>query len=72
MKRLDMKNIDTTLIKKSSKNISIISSGKMYKYEYLTGEEILPVDQSREIEEVKFSYSPLWKQFEKQTITIED
>ena len=71
MKRLDMKNIDPILIKKVAK-ISALSSGKIYKYEYPTGEKILPVDQSRVTEEVKFSYSPLWKLFEKQTITIED
>ena len=30
--------------------ISALSSGKIDKYEYLTGEEILPSDQSRIIE----------------------
>ena len=34
--------IDTTLAK-----ISALSSGKIDKYEYLTGEEISPPDQSR-------------------------
>ena len=30
--------------------ISALSSGKIEKYEYLTGKEILPSDQSRKIE----------------------
>ena len=39
--------------------ISALSSGKIDKYEYLTGEEILPSDQVRIIELIKFTYSPL-------------
>ena len=38
-----------------------LSSGKIYKYEFLAGEEILPSDQSRIIEQAKFTYSPLVK-----------
>ena len=41
-------------------------SGKIDKYEHLTGEEMLPPDQSRMIEQAKFTYSPLGKAFEKQ------
>ena len=52
--------------------ISALSSGKIDKYEYVTGEEILPSDQSRIIEEAKFAYSPLGKAFEKQIKIIED
>ena len=33
------------------------------KYEYLTGEEILPSDQGRVIEQARFTYSPLGKAF---------
>ena len=44
----------------------------MDKYEYLTGKKILPSDQSRIIEQAKFTYLPLGKAFEKQTKTIED
>ena len=33
------------------------------KYEYLTGEEILPSDQSITIEQAKSMYSPLGKNF---------
>ena len=35
---------------------------------YLTGEEILPSNQKRVIEQAKFTYSPLEKAFEKQII----
>ena len=42
------------------------SLDKIDKYEYLTGDEILPSDQSRKIEQAKFAYSPLGKAFEKQ------
>ena len=38
-----------------------LSSGKIYKYDFLAGEEILPSDQSRIIEQAKFTYSPLVK-----------
>ena len=47
-------------------------SGKIDKYEYLTGEEILFPDQRRVIEQAKFTYSPLGKASVKQTKTIED
>ena len=47
-------------------------SGKINKYEYLTGEEILPANQKQIIEKAKFTYSSLGKPFEKQTETIED
>ena len=53
-------------------NISALSSGKIDKYEYLTGEEILPSNQQQIIQQAKFTYSPLGKTFEKQIKTIED
>ena len=40
-------------------------SGKIEKYDCLTDEEIVPSDQSRIIEQVKFTYSSLSKAFEK-------
>ena len=40
--------------------------GKIDKYEYLTGEEILPSDQSRIIEQEKFKYSSIGKALEEQ------
>ena len=48
------------------------SSGKHHKYEYLTGEDIIPSNQQQIIEQAKFTYSPLGKAFEKQIKTIED
>ena len=47
--------------------ISALLSGKIDKYEYITGEEILPYDQSRIIEQAKLTDSPVGKAFEKQT-----
>ena len=52
--------------------ISALSSGKIYKYEYLTDEDILPSNQQQIIEQARFTYSPLGKIFEKQTKTIEN
>ena len=49
-----------------------LSSGKIDKYEYLTGEKILPSNQQQITKQVKFTYSPLGKAFEKQTKTIEN
>ena len=45
--------------------ISALSSGKTNKYEYLTGDEILPSSQQQIIEQAKFTYSPLGKALEK-------
>ena len=52
--------------------ISALSSGKLDKYEYLTGEEILPSNQQQIIKQAKFNYSPLGKAIEKQIKTIKD
>ena len=52
--------------------ISALSSGKIDKYEYLKGKEILPPDQTTVIEQTKFIYSSLGKGFENQIKTIED
>ena len=52
--------------------ISALSSGKIDKYEYLSGEEILPSNQEQIIQQAKFTYFPLGKAFEKQAKTIED
>ena len=41
-------------------------SGKIGKYAYVIGEEILPSDQRRLINQAKFTYSPLGKALEKQ------
>ena len=58
-------------INREGAKISALSSGKLHKYEYLTGEDILPSNQQI-IEQVKFTYSPLGKAFDKQIKTIED
>ena len=59
-------------INREAPEILALSSGKIDKYEYLTGKEILPSNQQQIIEQAKFTYSPLGKSFEKQTKTIED
>ena len=43
-----------------------ISSGKIHKNEYLTGENTLPSNQQQITERAKFTYSLLGKPFEKQ------
>ena len=48
-----------------------ISLGKDDKYEYLTGEEILPSNQKQIIGQPNFTYSPLAKTFENQTKAID-
>ena len=59
-------------INREAAKISALSSGKIHKYEYLTGEDILPSNQQQVIEQTKFTYSPLGKTFEKEVKTIED
>ena len=59
-------------INRETAKISALSSGKIAKYEYFTGKEILPSDQIRIIEEAKFTYAPLGKALEKRIKTIED
>ena len=44
-------------INREATKISALSSGKIDKYEYLTGEEILPSNQIQIIEQAKFAYS---------------
>ena len=57
MIRLEMKNdINREIAKKSA-----LPSNKIDKYEYLTGEEILPSNQKQIIEQAKFTYSALEK-----------
>ena len=59
-------------INRKTAKISALSSGNIQKYEYLTGEDILPSNQQQIIEQAKFTYSPLGKAFAKQIKTIED
>ena len=75
MTRLEMESMiwyyNMMLIKKIAKTSSL-SSGKIDKYEYLTGEERLPSSQRQILEETKFSYSPLGKAFRKQIKSIKE
>ena len=51
-------------INREAAKISALSSRKIHKYEYLTGEDMLPSKQQQIIEQAKFTYSPLGKSFE--------
>ena len=59
-------------LNREAAKVSGLSSGKIDKYEYLTGKEILPSNQQQIIEQAKFTYSPLGIAFQKQTKIIED
>ena len=59
-------------INRKAAEISTLSSGKIDKYEYHTGKEILPSSQQQIIEQAKFTFSPVGKAFGKQIKTIED
>ena len=59
-------------VNREAAQISALSSSKFNKYEYLTGEEVLPSNKQQIIEQAKFGYSPLGKAFEKLIKTIED
>ena len=43
------------VINTEAAKLSTLSSGKINKYEYLTVEEILPSEESRTIDQVKFT-----------------
>ena len=60
--KIDDKIIDEKLqydIDREAAKISALSSSEIDKYEFLTGEEILPSEQNRIMEQAKFTYSPL-------------
>ena len=59
-------------INRKAAKISALSSGKIHKYEDLTGEDILPSNQQQIIEQTKFTDSSLGKAFEKQIKTIDN
>ena len=59
-------------INREAAKISALSSGKIHKYQYLTGEDILPSSNQQIIEQARLTYSPLGKAFDKQIETIED
>ena len=43
-------------INREAAKISAISSSKTHKYEYLTGEDILPSNQQQIIEQARFTF----------------
>ena len=57
-------------INREAAKISALSSRKIHKQQYLTGEDILPCNQQQIIEQARFTYSLLGKTFEKQIKTI--
>ena len=59
-------------INREAAKISALSSGKIDKYEYLTGEEMLTSNQQQIIDQANFNYFPLGEVFEKQKKIIED
>ena len=59
-------------INREAAKISALSSNKIHKYEYLTGEDIIPSSNQQIIEQARFTYSSLGKAFDKQIKTIED
>ena len=71
MIRLEMKNYNMILNREAAKT-SALSSGKIHKYEHFTSEDVLPSNQQQIIEQAKFTYSLLGKDFEKQIKIIED
>ena len=65
-----MKNYSMILRGKQLK-YQLYHQEKFTKYEYLTGQDILPSNEQQIIEQAKFTYSPLEKAFKKQIKTIE-
>ena len=59
-------------IYREAAKISALSSGKIDKYEFLTGKEMFPLDQGGVIEQAKFAYSALEEAFEKKRKAIEE
>ena len=62
MIRLKTKSYNMILLEKLQK-ISVLSSGQIGQYEYLTSEEILPFNEKQIIEQAQFTYSSLGKAF---------
>ena len=59
-------------INREATKMSTWSSGKVDKYQYLTGDEILCSDQRRVKEQAKFTYSVLDKASQKERKTFEE
>ena len=71
MIRLEMKKLQYD-INREAAEISVLSSGKIDKYEYLSGKEILTSNQQEIVVQAKFTYSHLGKAFEKKIKAIKD
>ena len=56
-------------VNREAEKISVLSSRKSNKYEFLTSEEIVTPDQRRVIEQTTFAYYPLGKAFWKKKIS---
>ena len=59
-------------INREAAKISALSSCKIHKYEYLTGEDMLSSNQQQKIKQARYTHSRLGKAFEKQIKTIEN
>ena len=57
-------------INREAAKISALSSGKIYKFEYLTSKEVLLSNQRQIVEQAKLAFSSLRKAFPKQTKAI--
>ena len=68
MIKLEMKNYSAILKEKQQK----YKHYYQVKYEYFTGEKVIPYDQSRITEQATSTYSALVKAFEERKKTIED
>ena len=44
-------------INREAAKMLALSSGKVDKYDYLTGEEIVPIDQSQIVQQTEFAFS---------------
>ena len=58
-------------INREAAKVSPLSSGKINKHEYLTGEEIFPSNQNHITEQAKLTYSSLVKAFKNQPKILE-
>lgn len=58
-------------INRKDAKISALLSGKINKYEFVTGEEILPSGPNQIIQKAKFTNSPLGKTFEIKTEQVD-
>ena len=59
-------------INREAEKILALPSGKIDKYQYIAGEEILHFNQRIVKEQAKFTYSPIGKAFEKQIKAIQN